>query len=282
MKKTIYVVIGPTASGKTDYSVHLAKKLGGEVISCDSMQIYKRMSIGTAKPTEEEMDGVPHHLIDFVEPTEDFSVNTYRELALPLLEKIETPVICGGTGMWISSLFSGFSEAPAADSALRASYIAMADQGEDLFSLLQKKDPEAAARLHPNDQKRIIRALEVFDLSGRSILDFEAKSKEAAPPYTPHYIFMARSRDELYHRIDHRVDLMMERGLLEEAAPILRDIPSDATALQGIGYKEFRPYFENTASLESCIDTLKQNTRRYAKRQLTWFRRIPVHEIICS
>lgn len=282
MKKTVYVVIGPTASGKTDYSVRLAKKLGGEVISCDSMQIYKRMSIGTAKPTKEEMDGVPHHLIDFVEPTEDFSVNTYRELALPLLEKIETPVICGGTGMWISSLFSGFSEAPAADSALRASYIAMADQGEDLFSLLQKKDPEAAARLHPNDQKRIIRALEVFDLSGRSILDFEAKSKEAAPPYTPHYIFMARSRDELYHRIDHRVDLMMERGLLEEAAPILRDIPSDATALQGIGYKEFRPYFENTASLESCIDTLKQNTRRYAKRQLTWFRRIPVHEIICS
>lgn len=282
MKKTVYVVIGATASGKTDYSVRLAKKLGGEVISCDSMQIYKKMSIGTAKPTEEEMDGVPHHLIDFVEPTEDFSVNTYRGLALPLLETIQTPIICGGTGLWMQSLFSGFSEAPAADSALRASYIAMAEEGEDLFLLLQKKDPKAAARLHPNDQKRIIRALEVFDLSGQSILDFEARAKETDSPYAPYYIFMARSRDALYERIDRRVDLMMEKGLLEEAAPILREIPKDATALQGIGYKEFFPYFENTASLESCIEALKQNTRRYAKRQLTWFRRIPVHEIICS
>ena len=275
MKKTIYVVIGPTASGKTDYSVHLAKKLGGEVISCDSMQIYKRMSIGTAKPTEEEMDGVPHHLIDFVEPTEDFSVNTYRELALPLLEKIETPVICGGTGMWISSLFSGFSEAPAADSALRASYIAMADQGEDLFSLLQKKDPEAAARLHLSDKKRIIRAMEVYLETGETITEHNRRTQAIPPKYRPVWFALEdEDRQDLYNRIDRRVDIMLELGLIDEIQSLLDSgISAKCTAMQAIGYKEFVAALEGRISIAEAAAQVQQASRHYAKRQLTWFRR---------
>lgn len=275
------IIAGPTASGKTALAVQLAAAIGGEVVSADSMQIYDGVSVGTARPTAEEMQGIPHHLLGFLPLQAKYSVATYLEDAHRVFSDVyargSTPVLCGGTGLYIQSFMENrqlFEEEP--DPELRRHYLAIVEeQGtEALLEQLREVDPDTAARLHANDVHRIVRALEVYDTTGRTITEQTALSLSVPSLYEPClFVLDFHDRQKLYDRINHRVDVMLENGLLNEAERILRTDP-DATVTQAIGYKEFAAYFEGTISLDEAADKLRQQTRRYAKRQLSWFRRM--------
>ncbi len=281
MKKIKLVVIaGPTASGKTELGVEIAKTFNGEVVSADSMQIYKGMDIATAKPDAEEMQGIPHHLIDFLERDKSFSVADYVELASEKINDIhqrqKLPVIVGGTGLYISSLIDNikFPDIKSDPDIRRRLEKEMEEKGcEEVFERLKKIDPETASELHPNNKVRVIRAIEVFEITGRKLSEFKAESKLIPSPYDAIILGLNYSdRQILYDRINKRVDMMVEKGLVEEAKEIFEK-GEMKTAANAIGFKELIPYFENRSDLAECIDKIKQETRRYAKRQLTWFRR---------
>ena len=279
----IITIAGPTASGKTALSILLAKEMDGEIVSCDSMQVYKDMDIGTAKPTLEEQAGIPHHMLSVAEPWEDFSVSRYCAMADPIVEDIlrrgKSPIIVGGTGLYMDALIRGNAFAPCPSTGRREELEALAaSQGiEAVIEKLQKVDPESAARLHPSDQKRIIRAMEVYLETGMTITEHNRKTQEIPPKYHPIRFALAdRQRQTLYDRIDRRVDTMVEAGLIEEIQGLLaRGIPEKCTAMQAIGYKEFVAALHGACSLEEAAGQVKQSSRRYAKRQLTWFRRNP-------
>ena len=279
----IICIAGPTASGKTTLAVELAKELNGEVVSCDSMQVYRRMDIGTAKPTKEEMQGIVHHMIDVAEPDEDFSVSRYCDMASPIVGDIlargKTAVIAGGTGLYMDSLIRGNAFAPFPATGVRERLEAQADaEGmESMLEWLRSVDPASAARLHLSDRKRIIRALEVFLETGETITEHNRKTQAIPPKYNPLWLGLDfADRAELYHRIDTRVDAMLEMGLMEEIRELLASgIPAKCTAMQAIGYKEFVNALNGEETVEKAAEEVKKSSRHYAKRQLTWFRRNP-------
>ena len=278
---SIICIAGPTASGKTALAATLAKELNGEVVSCDSMQVYKHMDIGTAKPTLEEMQGIPHHMIDVAEPWEDFSVSRYCEMAAPIVDDIisrgKTAVIAGGTGLYMDALIRGNAFAPFPATGVRERLEAQADaEGmEAMLSRLRAVDPDAARRLHLSDRKRILRALEVYLETGETITEHNRKTQAVPPRYSPLWLGLDfTEREELYRRIDLRVGLMLQQGLVEEIRGLLAEgIPERATAMQAIGYKEFVDALDGRCTIEEAADQVRQSSRRYAKRQLTWFRR---------
>ena len=276
----IICVVGPTASGKTSLAVELARSFDGEVVSCDSMQLYRRMDIGTAKPTPEEMQGIPHHMIDVCEPDEDFSVSRYVEMATPIVDDIlargKTVIVAGGTGLYAEALMKGqdFAPVPSTGCREKLEQRAEAEGIEALLSELQRIDPEAADRSQGNP-RRIIRALEVFEETGETITAHNLRTQAIPPRYSPLWIGLDfEDRQELYDRIDLRVELMLQQGLLEEIRQILSSgIPEKATAMQAIGYKEFVDAMAGRSTVEEAVAQVQQSSRRYAKRQLTWFRR---------
>ena len=278
----IICVVGPTASGKTKLAVQLAKLYGGEVVSCDSMQIYKHMDIGTAKPTPEEMQGVPHHMIDIADPTENYSVSRYAAEATACVDDIlargKLPIVVGGTGLYIDSLIAGRTFADGtADTALRQELSERYDEigGEGLLGELRKFDPERAAKLHPADKKRIVRAMEVYILTGKTITQHDAETRAVPPRYDAAKIALTfADRQDLYACIDRRVDAMMQQGLLDEVRALLAaGIPADCTAMQAIGYKEAVAAVRGEATAQEAADAIRLASRQYAKRQLTWLRR---------
>ncbi len=277
----IICIAGPTASGKTALAVELAKELHGEVVSCDSMQIYKGMDIGTAKPTAAEMQGIPHHMIDVAEPWEDFSVSRYCTMAAPIVEDIlrrgKTAIIAGGTGLYMDSLIRGNDFAPFPSTGRRAALEAQADRLglAAMQAELAAIDPEAARRIPLADRKRILRALEVYYETGETLTEHDRRTRALPPRFSPLWIGLDfESRAELYSRIDRRVEQMVEQGLLEEIRSLLRSgVPARCTAMQAIGYKEFVDVLGGSAALPEAIARVQQSSRRYAKRQRTWFRR---------
>ena len=277
----IICIAGPTASGKSALAVELAKEYHGEVVSCDSMQVYRRMDIGTAKPTREEMQGIPHHMIDVAEPDEDFSVSRYCRLAAPIVDDIvsrgKTAIIVGGTGLYMDSLIRGNDFAPFPSTGQRERLEAQADTvGMDaMLEWLRSVDPEAAARLHPSDRKRIIRALEVYLETGETITAHNRRTQTLPPRYAPLWLGVDfAERAELYRSIEQRVDRMLELGLVEEIKDLLASgVPETATSMQAIGYKEFVSALDCRCTIEEATADVKQASRHYAKRQLTWFRR---------
>lgn len=276
-------IAGPTASGKTALAVALAKELDGEVISCDSMQIYKGMNIGTAKPTLEEMEGIPHHMLDVCAPDEDFSVSRYCEMADPIVQNIlareKTAIIAGGTGLYMDALIRGNRFAPYPSTGMREKLEAQADEMgmEAMLEKLRSIDPDSAQRLHAADRKRVLRALEVYYETGETITAHNKKTQAIPDKYQPVWFALEdQDRADLYARIDKRVDIMLELGLLEEIRQLLASgIPEKCTAMQAIGYKEFVDALQGRCSVEEAAALVKQSSRRYAKRQLTWFRRNP-------
>lgn len=280
---SIICIAGPTASGKTALAVQIAKLTGGEVVNCDSMQIYRRMDIGTAKPTVEEREGIPHHMIDVAEPEEDYSVSRYCETAAPIVDDIlargKTAVIAGGTGLYMDSLIRGNSFAPFPSTGVREKLEERADREgtETLLEELRAVDSETAARLHLSDRKRIIRALEVWLETGETISEHNRKTQEIPPRYTPIWLGLDfADRAELYERIDRRVDVMLEQGLVEEIRALLNSgVSPSCTAMQAIGYKEFISALEGEIAIEQAADQVRKSSRHYAKRQLTWHRRNP-------
>ncbi|MCI8423128.1 MAG: tRNA (adenosine(37)-N6)-dimethylallyltransferase MiaA [Lawsonibacter sp.] len=284
MPPKILVISGPTASGKTALAVALAKRRNGEVVSADSMQIYQGMDIGTAKPTREEMEGVPHHMLDVADPREDFSAARYVEMAAACVDGIlargKLPIVAGGTGLYIDSLLAGRTFAAFdADSPLRGELEARyaREGGEALLAELAQADPESAARLHPHDAKRIIRALEVFLTTGQTITWHNARTRAVPPRYDALTLNLAfRAREDMWERIDRRVDQMLERGLAEEVRQLLASgVPERCTAMQAIGYKELAAALQGDGTVEQAAQVVKLRSRQYAKRQLTWFRRNP-------
>lgn len=277
--KNLICIAGPTASGKTALSIALAKELDAEIVSCDSMQVYKRMDIGTAKPSLQERDGIPHHMLDVAEPDEDFSVSRYCAMAAPIIDDIhgrnKTAIIVGGTGLYMDSLVRGNDFAPFPSTGMREM---LEDKPiEEVFSQLQDVDPEAAARLHLSDKKRIIRAMEVYLETGTTITEHNRRTQQIPPRYNPLWFALEdEDRQDLYARIDRRVDIMLEQGLIDEIKALLASgIPSKCTAMQAIGYKEFVAALEGRISIEKAATQVQQSSRHYAKRQLTWFRRNP-------
>ena len=279
----IICIAGPTASGKTALAVELAKVLDGEVVSCDSMQVYKYMNIGTAKPFPEEMQGVPHHMLDVAEPYEDFSVSRYCEMATPIVDNIiqrgKTAIIAGGTGLYMDALIKGNDFAPCPSTGMREKLEALADERgmEAMLELLSSIDPDAARKLHLKDRKRIIRALEVYYETGETITQHNRKTQQIPPRYDPVWFGLDdEKRQTLYDRIDRRVENMLDMGLMEEIKTLLAmGIPKKCTAMQAIGYKEFVDALDGNCSLKEAAALVQQSSRRYAKRQLTWFRRNP-------
>ena len=277
----IICIAGPTASGKTALAVDLAKTLNGEVVSCDSMYVYRGMNVGTAKPSLEEMDGIPHHMIDVCPPDEDFSVSRYCEMATPIIEDItargKTAIIAGGTGLYMDSLIRGNDFAPFPSTGMRKKLEERADREgmEAMLNLLRSIDPDSAARLHLADRKRIIRALEVYYETGETITEHNRKTQAVPPRFSPLWLGLDfADRGELYRRIDLRVDIMLEQGLIPEIQALLSSgIPAKCTAMQAIGYKEFVAAMEGRYTMEEAAEEVKKASRHYAKRQLTWFRR---------
>ena len=284
MAEKIICVVGPTACGKTRLGVLLAKKYDGEVVSADSMQIYKGMTIGTAAPTEDEMEGVPHHMIAVADPAEQWSAARYAQAAIPIVEDIlargKRPILVGGTGLWLDAVVKGHGFAGGcAGGAVRKELQNRLDRegiGE-LLEELRQADPEAAERLHPADTKRILRALEVYRETGKTISAHNAETRDLPPRYDAVWIGLQfRDRADMKALIDRRVDKMVGAGLLDEVRSLLqRGLPRDATALQAIGYKEFLGVLDGTASEDEAIAEVKLRSRQYAKRQLTWLRRNP-------
>ena len=278
---SIICIPGPTASGKTALAVEIAKEYNGEVVSCDSMQIYRRMDIGTAKPSREEMQGIPHHMIDVCEPDEDFSVSRYCTMASGIVDDIlsrgKTCIIAGGTGLYMDSLIRGNSFAPFPATGQRERLEAMADQigMEAMLEKLRGIDPDSAARLHIADRKRIIRALEVYYETGETITAHNLKTQAIPDRYHPIWLGLDfQDRQDLYDRVNLRVDLMLQQGLIREIQQLLSSgIPPKCTAMQAIGYKEFVEALSGNGSIEEAADQVRKSSRNYAKRQLTWFRR---------
>ena len=280
-KTKIYAVVGPTASGKSALALELAKRHGGEIISCDSMQIYKRMNIGTAKPTVAEQSEVRHYLIDIVEPDVDFSCEDYVAYAdkaiADCISRGKLPIICGGTGLYLDTLLRGGNSAPVGDtSAIRAELTARAErEGADaIYAELMRVDRESAEAIHPNNVKRVIRALEIYYSCGVPKSELDRTSKQIEPRYDASVLMLKYAdRDILYRRIEKRVDQMIAEGLLEETRALMEEgvFEKNGTAAQAIGYKELLGYLRGTESLEDAISELKTATRRYAKRQITWF-----------
>lgn len=281
MKRPLIVIGGPTACGKTGFSIKLAKEIGGEIISADSMQVYRYMDIGTAKVTPEEADGVPHYLIDEFDPDEEYNVMIFQQKAKAYMEEIwakgKIPILVGGTGFYINALLydNDFTETENDTSYREECYKLAQEQGpEVLYERLQEIDPEYAANIHANNVKRVTRALEYHYLTGQKFSEHNAEQKEKETPYDAAVIILTMDREKLYERIELRIDLMMEQGLLEEVKGLLdRGYTPDLVSMQGIGYKEFIPYFNGECTLDEAVTQLKTNTRRFAKRQLTWFRR---------
>lgn len=279
-KLKMLAIVGPTASGKTAVSIEIAKRLGGEIVSCDSMQIYRRMDIGTAKPTKEEMCGIPHHLIDAVEPDAPFSCAEYVSLAGEAVKDIaarqKCPILCGGTGLYLDRFLCGEMEETHADEDLRASLFQYAEENgaHALHERLRAVDPESADAIHPNNVKRVVRALEIFEQTGIPKSEFDRRSQAVESPYDAVVIGLHYPRREvLYERINRRVDMMLADGLLEETRRLLDEgvFARNQTAAQAIGYKELLGYFDGNETLAEAAENLKTATRRYAKRQLTWF-----------
>ena len=276
----IIIMCGPTASGKSDLALSLAKMLDSEIISADSMYIYKDLNIGTAKPTTLEMQGVKHHLIDVVSPYDSFSVSDYRNLALPIIDDLlargKTPIICGGTGFYINSILYDLSYGNVeANLEVRDKYMELAkEKGNDfVYNILQEFDNESAKKLHPNDLKRVVRALEIYH-SG-------TKKSDIVDKLEPKYDYLAYSinfdRDVLYSRINKRVDIMLKNGLIDEIKALLNSgVSKENQCMQAIGYKEIIDYIEGNSTLEKAIDDIKLNTRHYAKRQITYFKKLNV------
>lgn len=277
----IICIAGPTASGKTKLAVELAKRYQGEVVSCDSMQVYRRMDIGTAKPTLEEMEGIPHYMLSVAEPDEDFSVSRYCDMAAPIVDDIlargKTAIIAGGTGLYMDSLIRGNTFAPYPATGRREELEAMAENSgiQSVWDMLYKVDPDAASRLHLSDKKRIIRAMEVYLETGETITEHNRKTQLLPPRYQPIWLGLNDARrEDLYQRINRRVDIMLQEGLIEEIRNLLDGgISEKTTAMQAIGYKEFVDALSGRCSLEEAACLVKQSSRKYAKRQLTWFRR---------
>lgn len=276
----VVAIVGPTASGKTALSIELAKKYNGEIINGDSMQIYRDLDIGTAKITEKEMEGVPHHLLSFKEPTESFSVADYQKLVRAKIAEIQTrgklPIIVGGSGLYVQAVLFDFqfTEEQVDEVARKAYYEELEKLGpEAMHAKLKKLDPQTAETIHPNNTRRVIRALEMIELSGVSKAS-EAQNRGEVPLYNHVILGLGQnmSREVLYDRINRRVDIMMEKGLLEEVKGLWQKNIRGVQSIQAIGYKEFYDYLDGKCSLEEAIDSLKQNSRRYAKRQLTYFR----------
>lgn len=280
MKPLVVVIVGPTASGKTRLSIELAKKFDGEIVSADSMQIYRRMNIGTAKPSEEERCGIPHHLMDFLEPTDEYALKQYLEDAdrcvKDILSRNKLPIIVGGTGLYVSSFMQNLTlSEEAVDEVYRASLEQDYEQfgGEEMLSRLSLIDPELASRLFPKDKKRIIRGLEVFHNTGITQTEQNKRAMEQESPYEfLCFGLTAEDRAFLYDRIDQRVVQMMDLGLLEEVQSL--DLTNcSRTARQAIGYRQFDAYFAGEATLQETVERIQKESRNYAKRQLTWFRR---------
>lgn len=277
----IICIVGPTASGKTRLSVALAKAIGAEIISCDSMQIYKYMDIGTAKPTEEEKDGIVHHMMDFLDPRESYSVSRYVEDADRCLQDIlsrgKPAVVVGGTGLYLDSLMAGRQFAPLPQSGKREALTRIArEQGTGvLLEQLRAVDPEAAERIHPSNQKRVIRALEIWLETGKTMTQHDLESRAIPPKYSPLYLGLDyENRQDLYDRIGLRVEEMFRQGLVEEVRGLLtRGIPAEATGMQAIGYKELTAYLSGSGTLQEAKAAIQLGSRRYAKRQRTWFYR---------
>lgn len=279
MKRDIIVICGPTAVGKTEYAIKTALRMNGEVVSCDSMQLYKYMDIGSAKPTADEQAQVRHHLVDQIDPSEPFSAAKYQALAKAAIEDIfareKTPVIAGGTGLYLNALLykMDFSAPPRKDAFREQLYQEAEERGPlFIYEKLVKADPQAADRIHPNNVKKVIRALEAAE-AGERVKDF-AKDLVPTDEYSATLIGLTRDRDQLYDRINRRVDLLVEQGLLDEVKKLLAmGLTESDISMKGIGYKEIIAYYHGQYDLEEAIDLVKKNTRHYAKRQLTWFKR---------
>lgn len=279
-KPKVIVICGPTASGKTALSIELAKKINGEIVSCDSMQIYKDMDIGTAKPTIEEMQGIKHYMLDFVSPDERYSVADYKKQAKQaireIIEKGKVPIVVGGTGLYVDSLIY---EIEYQDIEFDEKYRKQLEERskkeglEVLYNEAKKIDPEAITKISPNDKKRILRILEIYNATGKNKTEQEIESRKQPIEYDYRVFAINWDRQLLYERINKRVDIMIEQGLIEEVKKIKQKYKKFPTAMQGLGYKEVVDYLEGKCTKEEMIEKIKMETRRYAKRQLTWFRK---------
>ena len=281
MKPKVIVIAGPTASGKTSLSIDLAKNINGEIISCDSMQIYKGMDIGTAKVTKEEAEGIKHYLIDCVEPNERYTVSNFKKDAERCIEEIlskgKVPIIVGGTGLYVDSLIYGieYSEMNF-DEDYRNKLMKQAEteQGlSELYSKAKEIDSQAMEKISPNDKKRIVRVLEIFNATGKTKTELEIESRKKEIKYEYHVFIVNIERELLYDRINRRVDIMLEKGLIDEVKEIYEKYDSFPTAMQGLGYKEVVEFLQNQVTKEEMVDKIKKESRHYAKRQLTWFRK---------
>ena len=279
-KPKVIVICGPTASGKTALSIELAKKINGEIISSDSMQIYKYMDIGTAKTTQEEMQGIKHYLLDFVEPSQRYSVAEFKKDAEKAIEEIlqkgKTPIIVGGTGLYVDSLIYGIEyQTIEFDEQYRKQLEERVEKEglETLYNEAKKIDPQAIEKISLNDKKRIIRILEIYKATGKNKTEQEIESRKNGVKYDYKVFAINMDREKLYERINKRVDIMIENGLIEEVEKLLEKYKEFPTAMQGLGYKEVVEYLQGKVSEEEMIENIKRETRRYAKRQLTWFRK---------
>ena len=282
MKPKVIVIVGPTASGKTALSIELAKRINGEIVSCDSMQIYKKMDIGSAKPSLEEMQGIKHYMIDIIEPDERFSVAEYKKQAESAIEEIlakgKVPIVIGGTGLYADSLIYGI-EYPEIEFyeqyRMNLEEKASSDEGlKELYNKAKEIDEQAIKKISPNDKKRIIRVLEIYNATGKTKTELEVESRKNPVKYDYKVFAINMDREILYDRINRRVDIMLENGLIEEVQNLLKEYDKFPTAMQGLGYKEVVEYLDGILTKEEMIEKIKQETRRYAKRQLTWFRKI--------
>lgn len=281
-RKPLIILAGPTAVGKTSLSIRLAKETGGEIISADSMQVYRHMDIGSAKITKEEMEGVPHYLVDVLEPEEEFNVVRFQQMAEEAAERIwekgKIPLVVGGTGFYIQALLYDidFTENDGDESYRRRLEQKTSDEegASELYEMLTTVDPKAAREIHPRNLKRIIRALEFHHQTGKKISEHNETQRQKSSPYNYAYFVLTDERSRLYERIDQRVDLMMEQGLLDEVRYLKeRGVRKDSTAMQGLGYKELYAYLEGEYPLDEAVRIIKRDTRHFAKRQLTWFKR---------
>lgn len=281
-RKPLIILAGPTAVGKTSLSIRLAKETGGEIISADSMQVYRHMDIGSAKITKEEMGGVPHYLVDVLEPEEEFNVVRFQQMAKEAAERIwkkgKIPLVVGGTGFYIQALLYDidFTENDGDESYRRQLEQKASDEegASELYEMLKTVDPKAAQEIHPRNIKRVIRALEFYHQTGKKISEHNETQRQKESPYHYAYFVLTDERSRLYERIDQRVDLMMEEGLLDEVCYLKeRGVRKDSTAMQGLGYKELYEYLEERYPLDEAVRIIKRDTRHFAKRQLTWFKR---------